>query len=247
MFRIGSKIYVPVLVFVFVFASLALIPAAADAYDWNAADGDWSVGSNWNPAGPPTSADCVFIDNSGIVRITGDAVINNIYAGWYNSSSIVMQIGILIALTFVSIGFGPDMPGGYVGTGDIGDAGTALFEQTGGTFTSEMELYIGYKASAQGQYNLSAGNLEAAYECVGYQGVGEFNQTGGSHTADELYIGEMAGSWGEYTFTGGSLEIGALTINNGWLDIDLSEIEFFRVMGRRGQPARRLHRRWQNL
>ena len=40
-------------------------PALAADYYWNVASGDWSVGANWDPSGPPSGTDNAYIDNGG--------------------------------------------------------------------------------------------------------------------------------------------------------------------------------------
>ena len=230
MFRIGSKICVPAFVFLFVFAGLALIPAAADTYYWDAADADWWDGPSWDPEGPPPPGDKAYIDNDGIVQITGNVEVSQIYAGKDHSGRMQMLTATLLA-AYVFVGFGQVVPEGMTPMGAMGDVGTATFDQAGGSVSVTNSLYLGYTATGQGWYNLSGGTLQVANESVGVSGTGEFNQTGGTHTVDDLRIGQQAGSWGEYTFTGGSLEIGDLEINNGWMDIDLDQIEFFRVLG----------------
>jgi hypothetical protein len=100
----------------------------------------------------------------------------------------------------------------------VGNSGTGIFIQTGGstslTSGSTAALIIGNSSTADGSYTLSGGSLNAAAidfygnsEYVGDNGIGSFNQTGGTHTlAGPLQIGYGAGSTGAYSLSGtGSL------------------------------------------
>ncbi len=103
------------------------------------------------------------------------------------------------------------------GTEIIGNAGTGIFNQTGGTHTVAGTLTLGDQAGSNGTYNLSgAGSLSAGPEIIGNAGTGTFNQTGGTHTvAGTLTLGDQAGSNGTYNLSGtGSLTAGSEIIGN---------------------------------
>ncbi|HUB24233.1 MAG TPA: PEP-CTERM sorting domain-containing protein [Tepidisphaeraceae bacterium] len=100
----------------------------------------------------------------------------------------------------------------------VGNSGTGIFVQTGGTTSltsgSTAALIIGNSSTADGSYTLSGGIVSAVAidyygnsEYVGDNGIGIFNQTGGTHTlAGPLQIGYAAGSTGTYSLSGtGSL------------------------------------------
>ena len=92
----------------------------------------------------------------------------------------------------------------------IGDIGTGIFNQMGGTNTISAGngLYLAYNASGSGgTYNLSAGVLSAVSgEIVGASASGTFNQSGGTNTAaGGLTLGNHSGSSGTYTLSGGAL------------------------------------------
>ena len=76
---------------------------------------------------------------------------------------------------------------------------------TGG-WTSGIEsyLYLGYLSGAQGTYNLGSGELSSYWTSVGYQGIGYFNQTGGTHSSKGMYVGCYNGT-GTYELSDGEL------------------------------------------
>ena len=91
----------------------------------------------------------------------------------------------------------------------MGFTGPGSFTQSGGTFTSNGYLYLGYN-SALGTYNLSGGQLLVDYpEYVGFQGPGAFTQSGGTNTVGilggQLYLGRASGANGTYNLSGGQL------------------------------------------
>jgi hypothetical protein len=93
----------------------------------------------------------------------------------------------------------------------VGDVGTGVFNQTGGTNSitgPTPNLYLGYNVSGTGgTYNLSGGALSTieGLEAVGYKSVGTFNQSGGTNDANYLSVGENA--TGTYTLSGGTLSL----------------------------------------
>ena len=94
-------------------------------------------------------------------------------------------------------------------TEEIGNFGTGVFNQTGGTHTVTNSLSIGDQTGSSGTYNLSGtGALTAGYEIIGFGGTGEFNQSGGTNTvSNRLTLGFSTGSTGTYNLSG----TGALT------------------------------------
>ena len=67
----------------------------------------------------------------------------------------------------------------------LGNKGTGVFTQTGGTNninSSNGQFYLGNNPGSSGVYNLSgAGVLSAVTECVGCGGAGTLNQSGGTN------------------------------------------------------------------
>ena len=95
----------------------------------------------------------------------------------------------------------------------IGTGGTGEFNQSGGVVNIAYHKYhdfvldIGYSSGSMGTYNLSAGELDVPLSVrVAYNGTGEFNQTGGTHTiAEKLYLGYNTFGVGTYNLTDGVL------------------------------------------
>jgi hypothetical protein len=88
----------------------------------------------------------------------------------------------------------------------IGDAGTGVFNQTGGTNTIGQALVLGKQSGSQGSYNLKAGELAANEEIVGDAGTGVFDQTGGTNTVGQaLVLGRQLGGLGVYNLRAGAL------------------------------------------
>jgi len=125
----------------------------------------------------------------------------NIYGGEYNLSSGTIEVA------------------GNMGVGHIFNS--AAFNQTGGDVAvndGTFGLYVGGNAvpATTGTYTLDDGTLTvAATTHVGSDGVGTFNQNGGTHTADRLLLGENAGGNGTYNLTGGILNDDAIVGDAG--------------------------------
>lgn len=106
------------------------------------------------------------------------------------------------------------LTGGTGGYGDvIGFDGIGTFNQSGGTnTTSSLSLGGGVRFSGMsngngdGTYNLSNGNLSAGSEVIGYDGIGTFNQTGGTNYSSSLSVAENAGSNGTYYLSSGIVD-----------------------------------------
>lgn len=103
----------------------------------------------------------------------------------------------------------------------VGNYGTGTFNQSDGDVRASTNtvgvLYLGKYSGSDGSYNLSgAGTLTAWSEHIGSQGVGMFNQSGGTNTVNYLLSVSNAGGTGTYTMTGGTLEA-----SDGGFDIRL--------------------------
>ncbi len=97
----------------------------------------------------------------------------------------------------------------------VGYGGTGSFTQSGGTNSfvvpfssgefynpgSPSGLFLGYNPGSSGNYYLSGGSLYAPSQYIGYQGAGNFSQSGGTNSVGSLNIG----SSGSYNFSGGAL------------------------------------------
>jgi T5SS/PEP-CTERM-associated repeat protein/autotransporter-associated beta strand protein len=102
----------------------------------------------------------------------------------------------------------------------IGDSGTGIFNQTGGTHTiaAGKNLYLGFNASGRGEYNLSGGTLNAHAVFVGYAGSAPSNflitGAGSRVNATTSFVVGRAG-FGALTLADG----GTLSIGNGTLPL----------------------------
>ena len=107
-----------------------------------------------------------------------------------------------------------DQTGGSLRSGaefSVGENGTGVYNQSGGSSYYSGTLYIGRNSNAGvGTYNLSGGSLETSGSAefqVGSSGKGTFNQTAGSVRAGNWFsIGRVAGT-GVYNISGGSLTV----------------------------------------
>ena len=98
------------------------------------------------------------------------------------------------------------------GVETIGYQGTGTFNQTGGTH-SVKNLIFGSGALGDGTYNLISNNASVSavkltvtgIEQIGLNGIGTFNQTGGTHTVNELSLGTNTSGYGEYYLNDGVL------------------------------------------
>ena len=103
----------------------------------------------------------------------------------------------------------------------VGRWGIGTFAQSGGSHAVEGYLYLGYYAyptepsyDSIGTYTLSAGSLSAFTEVIGYDGDGDFIQSGGTNTLiAKLLVGYNNGSTSSYTQTAGTTHV------NGDLDL----------------------------
>jgi fibronectin-binding autotransporter adhesin len=115
------------------------------------------------------------------------------------------------------------MSGGSLNTGVhyVGYSGTGTFTHSGGTNTVIHRFILGYNSGDNGTYTLSGtGQLNVSsssypdYEDIGYNGVGVFNQSGGTNTVTSngsLTLGSNRGSTGTYNLSGS----GQLTVGTG--------------------------------
>ena len=91
----------------------------------------------------------------------------------------------------------------------VGYSGTGTFTQNGGISHISPNggyqgIYLGYNSGDIGTYNLiNTGILYTSIEFVGINGIGFFNQTGGTNsTNNQIYIGYSSSSSGTYNLSG---------------------------------------------
>jgi hypothetical protein len=149
----------------------------------------------------------------GSLAVTGDEIVGYFGLATFNQSggtnTINQAPGLGGALVLGDSGTGTYTLSGtgslsVAGNEDIGLGGTGIFNQSGGTNTSNSSLYVG---DFTGTYSLSgSGLLSAGTEYVGSGGTGIFNQSGGTNATSGLYVGDGRPSTGTYTLSGtGSL------------------------------------------
>ena len=96
----------------------------------------------------------------------------------------------------------------------VGDLGTGVFNQNGGTNSINGTLSLGDKAGASGDYELKGtGILTANDEVIGFRGTGDFTQNSGTQSLNgiigDLTLGSAAGGSGQYTLGGAGNDVTA--------------------------------------
>lgn len=96
----------------------------------------------------------------------------------------------------------------------VGDLGTGVFNQNGGTNSINGTLTLGNQAGASGDYVLKGtGILTANDELIGFRGTGDFAQNSGTQTLNgiigDLTLGSAAGGSGQYTLGGAGNDVTA--------------------------------------
>lgn len=92
----------------------------------------------------------------------------------------------------------------------VGDAGTGVFDNTGGTHNVTGDLILGNQPTGDGTYNLSGGGtvtVNGGDTIVGNEGTGTFNHIDGDHTTTNLHIAKEFGSVGSYVIDTGTLNV----------------------------------------
>ena len=174
--------------------------------------GNWYTAANWSPTGVPGSFDDtnILLNNGTSAAIdydyNGPAVtIGNLYINASPFPRLHPTAALNISantLTAMREHVGDSGAGGSDGAGAI--------NQSGGINTATGSVYLGYNATDNGAYTLSSGTLmvtdvKGPEESVGLNGVGVFNQSGGTNSTTTLRIGTFAGANGAYTLSGGTL------------------------------------------
>ena len=146
-----------------------------------------------------------------------------LYVG-YNGSGTLTQSGgsaSFADLTLSSSGHGTDNLSGNAtlpASSDsfVGLNGPAIFNQSGGQFSTSNILYIGFSQPGVSDFNLSAGNLSAHSEIVGLFGNGVVTQTGGASFPFDLSLGYDQSGNGTYSLSGN----GTITAQNEHIGIN---------------------------
>jgi hypothetical protein len=214
------------------------VPGAGDLVTITPADGVART-ITYDYPGPAVTLDELRVDltGAGTAATTLSMSANNLTSNYqyigYNGRGIFNHSGgtntIAAGAGWLVVGYFSGSNGTYnlSGTGAleahaseyIGDIGTGVFNQTGGSNTiqgADHDLYLGFAASGGGTYTLSAGTLavNSGDEFIGYNGTGIFNHSGGSNTAGAVIIGANANSPGTYNLSGSGVVSAALVVGN---------------------------------
>ena len=87
---------------------------------------------------------------------------------------------------------------------NVGQYGTGIYNQTGGSFTAEVYFTIADQPNATGTANVSGGTLTAQNLLVGNRQTGSLTQTGGSISGTHVNIGGTDKSQGTLNINGGT-------------------------------------------
>ena len=163
--------------------------------------GNELIGSNGYSVGQGT-----FNQSGGTHTVSGNLVLGDQYYTY-------------AGVTYPNIGAYTLSGGSLTVYGDttVGNYGTGTFTQSGGTYTigsagRSGNLVLGNNGNAVGTYTLSGGSLTVyGYALVGTDGTGTFNQSGGTHTANNVNIGFGTGT---YNLSGGTLNAAGIANYN---------------------------------
>ena len=87
---------------------------------------------------------------------------------------------------------------------NVGQYGTGIYNQTGGSFTAKVYFTIADQPNATGTANVSGGTLTAQNLLVGNRQTGSLTQTGGSISGTHVNIGGTDKSQGTLNINGGT-------------------------------------------
>ncbi len=99
----------------------------------------------------------------------------------------------------------------------VGSSSSGAVAHSAGTLTVNWELSLGRLPDGNGTYELSGtGQLSARNECIGWEGIGRFVQTGGVNTVWWLRLGREPNAGGTYELSGtGELLAECESVGNG--------------------------------
>jgi len=147
---------------------------------------------------------------TGIFNQSGGAVTTGALALGYSTGSNGTYA--LSGNGTLSVAGGSTFLSAFEGVIFVGNQGTGIFNQSGGTVTAAA-LVQGYSTGSNGTYNLSGnGSLSVTGdEVVGRDGNGTFYQAGGTNTmTGGLTLAADSGTTGNYQFDGGLLTVGGI-------------------------------------
>jgi len=157
---------------------------------------------------------------------TGSTIVGNQGTGTFNQSGGTHTVsGELILGYWDSSGSGAygeyNISAGELYTGQIVigakysngyQPGYGTFNQSGSGYVETGSLYLADTPGSTGTYNLSDGYLRvwSQFDVIGVQGIGTFNQTGGTHETGGLFVGGFWSNPGTGTY---NLDFGNLTVH----------------------------------
>ena len=159
--------------------------AFSTVYVWDVASGNWSMGTNWDPAGPPTASDdAANLSNGGTIMIDTDTATINGFGVYYGT---VYQSSYSNNNNYLSLGIGAT--GTYNLSGGVLNSGTIL-----------LGVEDNYSVQGSGYLNIIGGTVNASSMIIGYSaGYGELNISDGTvHISGELILGRgsaMGDAW----------------------------------------------------
>jgi hypothetical protein len=196
-------------------AALVALPTSADTWLYRPlTPGSWDTPNGWQDL----NNTAVFINSA---PIGGDALI--LFNGSAGTLASLIQLNSAYlppGLNSLAIDTGntvrEDLPFAALvvsGPTTIGSNSAGTFIQTAGSNNLSGGLRLGNSATGLGTYALNAGTLSETSASgsllVGNQGIGVFNQSGGTHTLDgSIGLGLLGNSSGTYTLSGGTLAVG---------------------------------------
>ena len=229
-FGIGSIMLLCCALFCAAFTFTASADFVLVEYHWNVAYGNWSDGSNWDPAGPPVSdasnVATPYIDNGGTAIIDADILdgsVQHIYLdnGTINQSGSTVNIGRTLHLANDLSGTATyNLDGGtlnvlYLASGRYNGVGNAYFNMTGGQINAVTEIRLGNGADGYTEFNLTGGTINVTNNFI----VGGESLMGNAvlnHGNGDIFVGQnfVIGSFenfpgtcghGIYNMSGGTL------------------------------------------
>lgn len=196
-------------------SSLSYFPTV-EALDWNVTSGDWAVGTNWTPPGPPTIVDQARINNSGTSFVTtpsdvvfdliigssggtGIGTLNIIPGGTLTSADVVELALIVNTMGTLNI----RGPSALLNCGNaliVGNKGIGNFNITNGgaALTNGLNSAIGNLTNSVGTATVTdPGSLWSSSSpiVVGGSGIGTLNiQNQGTVSAPQIEINTSFGT-----------------------------------------------------
>lgn len=172
--------------------------------------------------GPAASAAAMQLTNASLTTQT--SWIGRTGPGTFTQLAGTHTVGGTLYIGFADAGLSPAVTGTYNFSGgsmllnseQLGNFGTGVVNQTGGTATASNVVYLGLNGG-NGTYNLSGGTLASKALLVGFTGAGVFNQSGTTTltVTDPILVGNAAGDTGTFNLNGGTANASGLSSVTG--------------------------------